>query len=243
MPKKNQENRLLQIGLLVIILIAFGLTAWTFFRQFDRLTAENINLFVSGFGPWAPVVFVLLYTISSPIPFIATFMSAAAGLLFGVLPGMLLSVFAATLSGVIPFYLARTLGRDWVEKRIKNEQLQKAYEKSEGRGGFLFVLLMRLIPVLPWEVQNYVAGLTKVKIPEFMLGTVIGIIPGSFALNFLGGSIADPTSWEFFLAIGLNVIAFLVPAGVLFIRRQIEKRKEKKSAGNDREEDSNEMGA
>ena len=216
---------------------------WAFFRQFDRLTAENINLFIAGFGPWAPLVFVLLYTISSPIPFIATFMSAAAGLLFGVLPGMMLSIVAATLSGVIPFYLARNLGRDWVEKRIKNEQLQQAYEKSEGQGGFLFVLLMRLIPVLPWEVQNYVAGLTKVKIPEFLLGTVIGIIPGSFALNFLGGSISDPTSWEFFLAVGLNVVAFLVPAGVLFVRRQIKKGREKKSAGQSEQEEIDEMGS
>ncbi len=243
MAQKKQENHLLQIGLLAVILTAFGLTAWAFFRQFDRLSAENINLFIAGFGPWAPVVFVLLYTISSPIPFIATFMSAAAGLLFGVAPGLLLSVFAATLSGVIPFYLARTLGRDWVEERIKNEQLQKAYEKSEGQGGFLFVLLMRLIPVLPWEVQNYVAGLTKVKIPEFLLGTVIGIIPGSFALNFLGDSLSDPTSWEFALAIGLNVVAFLIPAAVIFIRQQIEKRKGKWSSENQNEEPADEMEA
>ena len=243
MPEKKRESKLLQIGLLVLILTAFGVTAWFYFSQFDRLSADNLNMFVGNFGPWAPVAFVVLYTISSPIPFIATFMSAAAGLLFGVLPGMLLSVFAATISGVIPFYLARTLGSEWVEKRIKNEQLQKAYDQSEGRGGFLFVLLMRLIPVLPWEVQNYVAGLTKVKLPEFLLGTVIGIIPGSFALNFLGGSISDPTSWEFILAIGLNVITFLVPAGVIFIRRRIEKRREKQSKGPESTEEQDEMGS
>ena len=243
MAGNRQKNNLLQIGLLVLILAAFGLTAWLYFSQFDRLSAENIKQFVGGFGPWAPVAFVVIYTISSPVPFIATFLSAAAGLLFGVLPGMLLSIFAATLSGVIPFYLARTLGKDWVEKRIKNEQLQKAYDQSEGRGGFLFVLLMRLVPVLPWEVQNYIAGLTKVKIPEFLLGTVIGIIPGSFALNFLGDSISDPTSWEFFLAIGLNVIAFLVPVGVIFIRRQIEKRKAKPSKEAEASEEQDEMGS
>ena len=237
MPNNTRKNNLLQIGLLMLILAAFGLTAWLYFRQFDQLSAENINQFVGSFGPWAPVAFVVIYTVSSPIPLIATFLSAAAGLLFGVLPGMLLSIFAATLSGLIPFYLARTLGKDWVEKRIKNEQLQKAYDQSEGQGGFLFVLLMRLVPVLPWEVQNYLAGLTKVKIPEFLLGTVIGIIPGSFALNFLGGSISDPTSWQFILAIGLNVIAFLVPAAAIFIRRRIEKHKARSSEGSEAPED------
>jgi uncharacterized membrane protein YdjX (TVP38/TMEM64 family) len=239
---KNKQNNYLQIGLLILILAAFGLSAWLFFKQYDQLSAENLNLFVASFGAWAPVVFVLLYTISSPIPFIASFMSAAAGLLFGVFTGTILSITAATLSGLIPFYLARSLGREWVEGRIKNQQLHRAYEKSTGRGGFMFVLLMRLVPVLPWEVQNYVAGLTKVKIPEFLLGTVIGIIPGSFALNFLGDSISDPTSWEFLLAIGLNVIACLIPAGVLLIKRRIQNQREEESKEAQTKEEADEMG-
>jgi uncharacterized membrane protein YdjX (TVP38/TMEM64 family) len=92
---------------------------------------------------------------------------------------------------------------------------------------------MRLIPVLPWEVQNYVAGLTKVKIPVFLLGTLIGIIPGSFALVFLGDSISDPSSWQFFAAIGINIIFFLIPVIYLFIKNRIDKRKRKEKAADE----------
>jgi uncharacterized membrane protein YdjX (TVP38/TMEM64 family) len=224
---EKKKNNLLQIGLFVLVLIFFGLTAWYFFSMYDRLSVDNVRDFIDGFDAWAPVAFVLLYTVSSPIPLMSTFISAAAGLLFGTFPGTLLAMFSATFSGFIPFYLSRSLGRDWVEKRLKKGQLQEAYKKSEGQGGFLFILLMRLVPVLPWEIQNYIAGLTKVKIPAFIFGTLLGIIPGSFSLAFLGNSIMDPTSWQFFAAIGANVVAFLIPAAYIFIKNRIDKRKAK----------------
>jgi len=244
MPENNKKSKILQIGLLVVILAVFGTAAWYFFSLYDRFNVENLKHFISGFGPWAPVAYVILYAISSPIPFLATVISAVAGLLFGLLPGTLLAMFSATISSFIPFFLARSLGREWVEKRLKSDQLKATYQKSEGQGGFLFILLMRLIPVLPWEVQNYVAGLTKVKIPVFILGTVFGIIPGSFALTFLGDSISDPTSWQFFAAIGINLVAFLIPAVYVFIKNRLEKRKQKHQSPIEiaSNEDTDEMG-
>ncbi|MCB2209539.1 TVP38/TMEM64 family protein [bacterium] len=243
MAEKKNSN-LVQIGLFILVLIVFGLTAWYFFSMYDRLSVENVRSFIDGFGAWAPVAFILLYTISSPIPLMSTFISAAAGLLFGTFPGTLLAMFSATFSGFIPFFLSRSLGRDWVEKRIKSEQLQKAYAQSEGQGGFLFILLMRLIPILPWEVQNYIAGLTKVKIPAFIFGTLLGIIPGSFSLAFLGSSISDPTSWQFYAAIGANVVAFLIPAGYIFIKNRLNKNKSKAENSDtvDESEAADEMG-
>ena len=242
MPEKKSTSNFLQIGFIAIILIVFGITAWYFFQQYDRFNVENLRQFVEGFGPWAPFAYVLIYTISAPIPLLGTVISAAGGLLFGVLAGTILAVLSATFSSLIPFFLSRSFGREWVQKRIKSDQLKATYQKSEGKGGFLFILMMRLIPVLPWEIQNYVAGLTKVKIPVFLLGTVLGIIPGSFALNFLGDSISDPTSWQFYAAIGINVVAFLVPAGYLFIKGRLEKRRGDSELTNQGEiEENNEM--
>jgi uncharacterized membrane protein YdjX (TVP38/TMEM64 family) len=238
MAENKKTGKLLQVGLLILILGVFGLAAWYYFTLYDRFNVDNLHSFISGFGVWAPAAFILIYIISAPVPFMAPIISAVAGLLFGTLPGTLLAMFAATTSAFIPFYLARSLGRDWVEKRIKGEKLQEAYEKSEGKGGFMFVLLMRLIPVLPWEVQNYVAGLTKVRIPVFIVGTLIGIIPGTFSLAFLGDAIQDPTSWEFFAALGLKIVTALIPAIYLFFKnRQNKKKKAQAAAQNDAEAD------
>ncbi len=241
MTENKKTGKLLQVGLLILILGVFGLAAWYYFTLYDRFNVENLHSFISGFGGWAPVAFILIYIISAPVPFLAPIISAVSGLLFGTLPGTLLAMVAATTSAFIPFYLARSLGRDWVEKRIKSEKLQEAYEKSEGRGGFLFVLLMRLIPVLPWEVQNYVAGLTKVGIPVFIVGTLIGIIPGTFSLAFLGDAIQDPTSWEFFAALGLKIVTALIPAVYLFVKNQQNKKKKALAADQNETEAADEM--
>jgi uncharacterized membrane protein YdjX (TVP38/TMEM64 family) len=86
---------------------------------------------------------------------------------------------------------------------------------------------MRLIPVLPWEVQNYVAGLTKVSVPVYMLATALGIIPGSLGLVLLGDAIDDPTSWKFIAAIALNAV---VMVGAPLIATVLRRRKSRQEA-------------
>jgi uncharacterized membrane protein YdjX (TVP38/TMEM64 family) len=120
--------------------------------------------------------------------------------------------------------MARRLGRDWAESKLEGKKLDKIYQQSEGGKGFTFVLLMRLIPVLPWEVQNYVGGLTKVSPLIFIAGTMLGIIPGSFSLAFLGAAATDPSSWQFFAAVALKIVTALVPVVAIYVRSRRGKK-------------------
>ncbi|MGC9400189.1 MAG: TVP38/TMEM64 family protein [Anaerolineae bacterium] len=223
---ENKRRTWLNILLVVIVFGLFAAMAWYYFSQYDRFNRQNLEAFIGGFGAWAPIIYIIVYAVSSPIPFLAPVLSAAGGLLFGTLWGMLLVVGSATLSATIPFFLARMLGREWVEQRVKGSKIEKFYEQSEGSTGFIFIMLMRLIPVLPWEVQNYAAGLTQVSLPIFAAGTIVGILPGSFSLVFLGASATDPTSWEFFLAIGLKIVTALIPILGVYIRSRGNKEDE-----------------
>ena len=222
-----QEKRWVQILLVVLIFGMFAGMAWYYFSQYDQFNRQNLEAFISSFGPWAPIIYVIVYTISAPIPFLAPALSAAGGLLFGTLWGMLLVVGSATASALIPFYLARMLGREWVEQKVKGKKIEKFYQQSEGSTGFIFIMLMRLIPVLPWEVQNYAAGLTQVALPIFAAGTVVGILPGSFSLVFLGATATDPTSWQFFFAIGLKIVTALIPILGVYLRNRGNKKDER----------------
>ncbi|MBU0469086.1 MAG: VTT domain-containing protein, partial [Candidatus Omnitrophica bacterium] len=85
------------------------------------------------------------------------------------------------------FLFARYFGRELVEKHLKGK-IQDLDEKIE-KHGFLTVLLIRLIPNLPWDVQNLSLGLTKVRFRDYFLATLIGIMPGSFAFVFFGSSL------------------------------------------------------
>lgn len=212
------RQRWINIGLVVAVLGTFGVMAAYYFSRCDAYDCPSVEQFVRGFGSWGPLAFGLIYIISSPVPFLAPVLSAAGGLLFGTVLGTLYTLAVATLSSLVPFSLARRLGREWVESKLKGRRLADIYEQSGGRTGFLFILLMRLIPILPWEVQNYVAGLSKVSLPPFLLATLLGIVPGTFSLVFLGAAVRDPTSWRFYAAIGLKIVTALIPVVAIFIR-------------------------
>jgi uncharacterized membrane protein YdjX (TVP38/TMEM64 family) len=238
---ENTRQRLLTIAQIVIVVAAIAATAWYYFSQYDRITQANIEAFIRGFGAWAPVAYGALYVIAAPVPFMAPLISAVGGVLFGTWRGTVYVILIATLSSLVPFFLARRLGREWVASQLEDRKLNEIYEQSAGEKGFMFILLMRLIPVLPWEVQNYVAGLTQVAIPTFMLATMIGIIPGSFSLVFLGASATDPTSWQFFVAVGLKIVTALIPAVAIFIRRRRNKKAPPERGAEDEERDEDEV--
>ncbi|MBN1247299.1 MAG: TVP38/TMEM64 family protein [Anaerolineae bacterium] len=230
----TKQPKWLQMVLVIIVFGIFAATAWYYFSQYNRFNSENVQAFIRGFGAWAPVVFGVLYTISAPIPLISWVLSPLGGLLFGTFWGSLLVIGVATMSSLIPFTLSRVLGQEWVEARLQGKKLDDIYQRSEGQGGFLFILMMRLIPLLPWEVQNYVAGLTKVSVPVYIMATALGIIPGSLGLVLLGDAISDPTSWKFVAAIALNAVVMVgAPVVATLIRRR--KRRQTKESRNQNE--------
>jgi uncharacterized membrane protein YdjX (TVP38/TMEM64 family) len=220
---EKSRQRWISITLIVVVVGVLGTLAGYYFSQCRENACPSIQQFVVSFGPWAPLIFAILYIAASPIPFVATVLSATAGLLFGTVLGALYAVVIATISSLVPFTISRRLGRDWVASKLKGKKLDEIYEQSAGSGGFLFIMLMRMLPVLPWEVQNYVAGLSKVSVVTFLLATLVGIIPITTSLTFLGSSANDPTSWQFYVAIGINVAALLIPAAVIYIRNRQKK--------------------
>jgi uncharacterized membrane protein YdjX (TVP38/TMEM64 family) len=225
MNEQPKTSKWIQIVLLLIILGTFVAMAWYYFSMYDEFNRESLEHFIRRFGPWAPLAYAAIYIISAPVPFLAPVISAVGGLLFGIVGGTLLVLVVATASAFVPFYLARQLGREWVESKLEGKRLDEIYQQSEGSKGFTFVLLMRLIPVLPWEVQNYVAGLTKVSPATFIAGTMLGIIPGSFSLVFLGDAVTDPTSWQFFAAVALKIATALVPVVAIWVRSRRSKER------------------
>jgi uncharacterized membrane protein YdjX (TVP38/TMEM64 family) len=131
--------------ILVIFLIFLGLVTVDFYKQYPRLDAENLNLFISGFGAWAVIAFFALYLLCSPVPFIATLLAAASGLLFGVFRGALFSIIAGTLTSLVPFYIARSLGREWVEQKLKGSRMNTLVQRLNRGDGFTFVMILRLV--------------------------------------------------------------------------------------------------
>lgn len=174
-----------------------------------QISPEKIKAFILSFGWIAPVIYILLYTIRPITLFPASILSLGGGLAFGALFGTLYTVIGASLGAILAFFTARKLGREVVEQLL-GSKLAKLDRKIEEQG-FYTVLIMRLIPIFPFDAVSYWSGLSKVQFKHFVLGTVIGIVPGTFVYNFMGNSLQNPRSFQFILAVALMAVLIIVP--------------------------------
>lgn len=150
-------------------------------------------------GPGAPVVFALLYALVTLTPLPKNVLTAFAGLLFGLMAGTVIVLSGALLGALAAFALGRVLGREAVE-RITGRRLARI-DDLLSRHGLLAVLGVRLVPVVPFTAVNYAAGLTAVRNRDYLIGTALGIIPGTIAYVSLGAFGTSPGSWPFVLAV------------------------------------------
>lgn len=206
-----------KLGLLAVLLAG----AWWFVRalgiDLTRLSAERIRQFVLSFGGLAPLAYLVSY--GQPIvPLPASIMTVAAGLAFGPVWGTAAALGAGTVRACSAFLIARLLGRETVEKLLHGHVAK--LDQTISRNGFQAVLLIRLIPNLPFDMQNYGLGFTKVTFSAFALATLLGMIPWSVALVVLGDSLADPAQvWKLWLSMAALIALALL--AIVWRRRHV----------------------
>lgn len=168
-----------------------------------RLTPDRVRAYVLSFGGWAPFIYLLCY--GQPfVPLPASVMTMTGGLVFGPRWGIIAALTGATLRACTQFGVARLLGREAVAKLLKGRMA--SLDQRIGERGLKTVLLIRLIPNFPFDMQNYALGFSKVRFWPYALGSFLGVIPASMAFVYLGHSLTDLTQlWKFFLAIVLVV--------------------------------------
>lgn len=172
-----------------------------FFKiDYRSFTPQHVRDKILAFGLWAPVVYIVFYTLRPLVLFPAGLLSITGGLAFGPLFGTVYTVIGATGCAVAEFFFARFFGRGAVASLVKGNLAR--IDKGIERHGFMTVLWVRLIPSVAYDMQNYSLGLTKVRFRDYLLATFIGIIPGTFAFVYLGASLTDLRQfWKVLLAI------------------------------------------
>ena len=197
-----------KLGIFFLLIGGVGWALKLLGVDLSALSPEKIRQTILAFGPWAPVVYLLAY--GQPlVPLPASLMTAVGGAAFGKGWGFLAALSGATSRACTQFLVARLLGRDAVSRLLKGQVAQ--LDQRIGERGFKAVLLIRLIPNLPFDVQNYGLGFSKVRFGPYVLATFLGIIPGSFAFVYLGYSLTDPKQiWKLALAVLLIVGLMLI---------------------------------
>lgn len=177
-------------------------------------SVEEIRTIVAGAGGWGALGFGVAYAALTLAPVPKNVLSIGAGVLFGFGPGLLIVYTAAVVGAGSAFWLGRALGRDAVE-RFTGTRVARV-EDILDRHGFATVVGVRLVPVLPFTAINYSAGLTSLGWWPYLLGTLLGIIPGTASYLALGAYGLEPGVQAQF---ALSVLGVLTLAGVGFAAR------------------------
>ena len=170
----------------VVLLVGAGVAAIVllpvkeYFKGFLEWTKE--------IGYWGPVLVGAAY-IPACIFFIpGSILTMGAGLVAGLWWGTAAVSVGSVTGASISFFLGRTLMRSWVEERVSKNAKFQAIDQAVGSSGFKIVLLTRLSPVFPFNLLNYAYGLTKVRFRDYLLGSWIGMLPGTFMYVYLGAT-------------------------------------------------------
>ena len=165
--------------------------------------------FIEQFGDYAPIIFLLLASILPILLFPPGIFSVIGGLLFGFKLGAVLTIIAAIIYTNIMFLISRYFARNKIENFLEKRLTLKQYNRIFGLNDnklATFLIICRLIPILPHSIVSYSYGLTRISFKHYFIANLIGLIPGRLIwLNF-GSKLNNIWSLEFLTAVVLIVV-------------------------------------
>src|SRR5262245_33701761 len=148
---------------------------------------------IRGAGVAGMAVFVAAYVVACVLLLPGLILTLGAGFAYGVAVGIPLVWVAANLGAAVAFLLGRTLARERIAARVAGNPRFAAIDEAVGREGLKIVLLTRLSPAFPFNLLNYAYGLTRVSFRDYVVGSLIGMIPGTAMYVYLGSLITSVT--------------------------------------------------
>ncbi|HSQ84958.1 MAG TPA: TVP38/TMEM64 family protein [Desulfobacterales bacterium] len=215
-PRKKTSKAVVKaIVFVVFIIAAIILIRFTSVKTY--LTADALGSFLETAGLWAPILYMVIYAVGVCLFLPGTLLTGLGAAIFGAYWGFLYVWIGAMMGASAAFFIGRTLGREFAASLI-GEKLKK-YDDAIERNGFATVLYLRLV-YFPFTPMNFGMGLTKVRFWDYVAGTGLGIIVGTFIFTFFIGTLKDVwvsenwgelISFKVFFSIGLFIFSFFIP--------------------------------
>lgn len=167
---------------ILLLILAGGIATALAFR--DRLSVEQLTVWVGQLGWLAPLVFIACYAVATVFFLPGLLFTLAGGVLFGPLYGTVYNLAGATIGATLAFLTARYIAYDWVAEHTGN-RLRPLLEGVEEEG-WRFVAFVRLVPLLPFNLLNYALGLTKLRLSHYIITSFLFMAPAGAAYTYLG---------------------------------------------------------
>ena len=201
-----------KLSFALLAVVGSMVAAWQL-GVFEMLTVDNIdrlNAWFDGLGWWAPVVFVLLWIAASVLFLPGLAITIVGGLVFGAVWGTIWTTVGANLGAVAAFLVGRYAARGMVEGMVEKNQALKKIDEGVRRQGWRMLMVTRLVPIFPFNVQNYVYGLTDIPLRTYVLVTLPCMLPATIAYNFAAGSVRTGDFGKTLWYLGIAAVSFVL---------------------------------
>lgn len=181
----------------------------------DRLTSSLADL-----GFWGPVLVAAIYAVLTVAMVPGSPLTLAAGAVFGLWLGLLTVSIGSTLGAAMTFLIGRYVARGLVKRQLERYPPLRAVDRAIGQGGWKIVALLRLSPVIPFNLQNYIYGLTSIRFWPCLLASWLCMLPGTLMYVYLGYAAAEGVeaaasegiNWARMIMIGIGLVASIAVA-------------------------------
>src|SRR5436309_6167855 len=211
--KAAVKSALARLLALIAIVVALFL-AMKFLPDREWLT--NFNDWVGQMGVAGIFIFIVVYAVATVLLAPGAILTIGAGFAFGLWKAFLAVSAGATLGAALAFLVARFIARDKMQAIAQRNEKFRNINEAIGKQGAKLIFLLRLSPVIPFNLSNYLYGLTSVKFWSYVLASWIGMMPGTFLYVYIGtagkaavsaaaGGEAVQRGWQYwtFMTIGL----------------------------------------
>lgn len=181
---------------------------------------KDFQAWIEGLGPLGGVLFGLAYVVGALLFVPGAVLTIGAGYLFGLGWGVVVVSLASTAAAALAFLIARHLARERVETLARKNPKFAALDRAIGKNDWKVIFLLRLSPLIPFSVSNYLYGLTSVRFAPYVLASWIGMLPGTFLYVYLGaagkslGEKHEKSPWEWAL-LGTGLLATIAVTVIL----------------------------
>eukprot|EP00243_Klebsormidium_subtile_P008772 TRINITY_DN4233_c0_g1_i2.p1 TRINITY_DN4233_c0_g1~~TRINITY_DN4233_c0_g1_i2.p1 ORF type:complete len:293 (+),score=28.89 TRINITY_DN4233_c0_g1_i2:341-1219(+) len=183
-------------------------------------------------GPWGPLILILAYIPATILAFPGMILTMGGGYIYGLALGFVLDCIGSTAGATAAFILGRSVGRGYVVSKLKTYPQFQAIQAAIEKSGFRIVILLRLVPLVPFTALNYLLSVTPISIQTYVAASSLGMLPMTFMFVYIGTTIKNISDigkgdheykhW-IYLAAGLPAVGMVIALVAAYAKGALQK--------------------
>lgn len=209
-----------------LVLLTIGCSIFTLIGVvvIGGIDRQQLQTWLETMGVFAPIIYILLYTLATWLILPSTPLNLTGGAIFGIWWGTLWTTVAALIAAIASFGFTRTIGRELITRKLAGRW--DAVDAEIRQGGLFYMFAIRLLPIIPYGIVNFAAGLTSIKFKDYFIGTLLGTLPGVLPFVMMGAGIGELSRGNILPLICAFALTGILVGGATWYRRSRQLPKE-----------------